>query len=91
MRKRPFFSDRRVQKKIFPIPMFLAVSIAFGLFVTMQMLILGNYIDYQNIPVFVQARVVACWLLAAAALTFWSNYQIRHRYQKPIEDFSDAA
>ena len=30
-------------------------------------------------------------LLAAAALTFWSNYQIRHRYQKPIEDFSDAA
>lgn len=91
MSRRPSFSDQRVRKKIFPIPMFLAVGVAFGMFFTLQMRLMGDYIDYRNIPPITAAAVVACWIWAAAALTFWSNYQIRHRYQKPIEDFSEAA
>ena len=83
--------DARVKKKLFPVSVFLAVFVAFGLFTTIQMQIIGKYLDYRSIPIPSQALVICIWLVAAAAFTLWTNCQISRHYQKPIEEFSEAA
>lgn len=85
------FQDARVKKKIFPVSIFLAVFVAFGLFTTIQMRMIGEKIDYQNISRQSQLAVIGLWFLAAVAFTLWTNYQITRYYQKPVEEFSEAA
>lgn len=85
------FQDSRVKRKIFPVSTFLAVFVAFGLFTTIQMQIIGEKIDYQSISFQSQIAVVGIWFLAAVAFTLWTNYQIMRHYQKPVEEFSEAA
>ena len=85
------FKDARVKKKIFPVSTFLSVFVVFGVFTTIQMKIIGEEINYQNIPVHHAIMVLGVWLFAAAAFTFWTNYQITRYYQKPVEEFSEAA
>ena len=85
------FKDKRVKKKIFPISTFFLAFAAFALFTTLQMKIIGDFIDYKNIPLATMIWFVVLWILTAAAFTLLTNYQIRKYYQKPIEEFSDAA
>lgn len=91
MKERTEYRDARVKKKIFPISTFLAVFMAFGLFTTIQMQIIGEKIDYKSITIYHQTAVLGLWFLAAVAFTLWTNYQITRHYQKPIEEFSEAA
>ena len=91
MREKKEFSDTRVKKKIFPVSTFLLVFVLFGAFTTVQMKIIGTAIDYRNIPRHSQIAVFGLWFLAAVAFTLWTNYQITRHYQKPIEEFSEAA
>lgn len=91
MKEKSTFQDKRVKKKIFPISMFLAVFMAFGLFTTIQMQIIGDKIDYKSITIYHQIIVLGLWFLAAVAFTLWTNFQITRHYQKPIEEFSEAA
>lgn len=91
MKGKKEFRDARIKKKIFPISMFLSVFVAFGLFTTIQMKIIGEKIDYQSIPLSSHITVFALWFLAAVVFTLWTNYQIVRHYQKPIEEFSEAA
>lgn len=91
MREKEEFRDTRVKKKIFPVSIFLSVFVAFGLFTTIQMKMIGEEIDYRNIPLHSQLSVVGLWFLAAVAFTVWTSYQIIRYYQKPIEEFSKAA
>lgn len=91
MRARTEYRDARVKKKIFPISTFLTVLVIYGLFTTIQMKIIGESIDYRNIPVRSQIETFALWILIALAFTLWTNYQIKRYYQKPIEEFSEAA
>lgn len=83
--------DARVKRKLFPISVFLAGLMAFGMFTTIQMQIIGKYLDYPNIPVQSQILVIGIWFVAAAVFAFWTNREIIRRYQKPIEEFSKAA
>lgn len=83
--------DIRVKKKLFPVSVFLAVFVAFGLFTTVQMQIIGQYLDYPNIPMQSQILVIGIWFAAAAVFTLWTNREVIRRYQKPIEEFSEAA
>lgn len=85
------FTDARVKKKIFPVSTFLSVFVVFGVFTTIQMKIIGEEINYQSIPIHHGIMVLGVWFLAAAAFTFWTNYQITRYYQKPVEEFSEAA
>lgn len=85
------FQDARVKRKIFPVSTFLAVFVAFGLFTTIQMHIIGENIDYQSISLYSQIVIIGLWLLAAVAFTLWTNYQITRYYQRPVEEFSEAA
>lgn len=54
MKEKKEFHDVRVKKKIFPISTFLLVFVAFGLFTTVQMKVIGEAIDYRNIPMYSQ-------------------------------------
>ncbi|MGN1179997.1 MAG: ATP-binding protein [Suilimivivens sp.] len=91
MKSKKEFRDARVKRKIFPITTFLAVFVAFGLFTTVQMKVIGEAIDYQNIPLRSQIIIFGLWILAAVAFTLWTNFQLTRHYQKPIEEFSEAA
>ena len=91
MKEKSTFQDKRVKKKIFPISVFLSVFVAFGLFTTIQMKIIGEGIDYKSIPSHSQALIFGIWFLAAVTFTLWTNYQVSRHYQKPIEEFSEAA
>lgn len=83
--------DVRVKRKIFPFFTFLSAFVAFGVFTTVQMKIIGEAIDYRNVSVQNWFAVIGSWVLVAAAFTLWTNFQITIYYQKPIEIFSEAA
>lgn len=83
--------DARVKADIFPVSSFLISLITFGIITTIQMKILGNYIDVSQIAPVHVILVLILWLLVAATFTILTSYQIRKRYQKPIEDFAEAA
>lgn len=85
------FKDARVKKKIFPVSTFLSVFVVFGVFTTIQMKIIGEEINYRSIPIHHVIMVLGVWFFAATAFTFWTNYQITRYYQKPVEEFSEAA
>lgn len=91
MSQRQTFKDKRVKKKLFPIPAFFSAFVAFALFTTLQMKAIGEFIDYKSIPIVNQISLVVFWILTAAIFTVWTSHQIRKYYQKPIEEFSDAA
>lgn len=91
MKEKAEFHDVRVKKKMFPISTFLSVFVAFGVFTTIQMTIIGEKIDYKSIAMENQITIFGFWILAAVIFTLWTNYQINRYYQKPIEEFSEAA
>ena len=83
--------DTRVKADIFPFSSFLISLVTFGALTTIQMKILGNYIDVSQIAPVHAILVLILWLLVAATFTILTSYQIRKRYQKPIEDLAEAA
>lgn len=83
--------DSRVTQDIFPISSFLISLVVFGALTTIQMRVLGNYIDYRAIAPVHILTILLIWLLVAATFTIWTSFQIRKRYQKPIEEFAQAA
>lgn len=91
MRSRQQFSDKRVKRKVFPVWTFLLAFVVFGLFTTLQMRIIGEVIDYKSLPGHSTVLIFMVWFMAAAMFTLITNYQINTHYQKPIEDFSEAA
>ena len=84
MSKKKSFKDKRVKKKLFPIPVFFSAFAVFAVFTTFQMKIIGDFIDYKSIPIAHQISLVVFWILIAALFTVLTNYQIRKYYQKPI-------
>ncbi len=91
MKEKKEFKDVRVKKKIFPVSTFLLIFLIFAVFTTLQMKIIGDKIDYKNITLSNEIAVIGMWFLAAVAFTLWTNYQITRYYQRPIEEFSEAA
>ncbi len=89
--KKKLSVDNRVKAKIFPVSIFVLTFLAFGLFTTGQMKIIGNYIDYQALPVWTQIAIPLLWMTSAAVFTLLTRWQMRVRYQKPIEQFAQAA
>ncbi|MGN1350840.1 MAG: ATP-binding protein [Anaerovoracaceae bacterium] len=91
MKEKRAYQDHRVKKKIFPVSVFFSVFVASGLFTTMQMKIIGEEIDYKSIPPHSHVLIFGIWFLAAVVFTVWTSYQVSRHYQKPIEEFSEAA
>lgn len=84
-------ADSRVKAKIFPLSVFVLTILAFGLFTTVQMRILGEYIDYLSIPLWTLIAIPGLWVAAAAIFTLITRWQMNVRYEKPIEEFAQAA
>ena len=82
--------DKRIKTSLFPFSIFVMTSIGFAVFTTGQMRLIGEYIDISKIPLADSIAIPAMWVLAAAAFTFITAYQIDKRYQKPLEDFAQA-
>lgn len=83
-------SDSRVNKRVFPLRIFVLTFIVLGLFTTGQMFILQKYVDYTNLPASYTIAVFVYWLFVAAGFVFFVRYQIEKRYQKPMEEFAVA-
>lgn len=91
MKKETHWIDPRIKKQIWPVSSFFISFISLGLFTTLQMKIIGNYIDFKSIPVLHQISVFGLWFLAALFISIYTVYQIRESYEKPIEKLSKAA
>lgn len=83
--------DRRVKSKMFPVSIFLITFLVFGAFTTIQMKIIGNSINYKSLPISNQIAIPVFWVIGAAVFTLLTGYQINRHYQKPIEEFAEAA
>ena len=83
--------DQRIKKEVFPISIFVLTLVFFALVTTIQMKIIGNYIDYKNISHIAIVAIFGFWFFAAITVTFFTSWQIRKKYQEPLEKISDAA
>lgn len=83
--------DARVKQDIFPVEIFIITFIVFGFISTIQMKVLESIIDVSAVASRDVFAVFVLWLLVAAAFTLVTSYQIRVRYQRPIESFAEAA
>ncbi len=82
---------RRRKAALFPLSVFVLTLLFFGLFTTLQMVIIGDYIDYARLPAGRQAAILGVWLLSAAGFTLLTRQQIRRRFEQPVETFAEAA
>lgn len=85
------FSDKRVKRGLFPLSTFVLFFCMFALLTTIQMLMIGQVIDYKNLPVKNSIAVIVFWVLASVCSTLITGLTIKRHYQKPIEEFSEAA
>ena len=85
------FSDRRVKRGLFPLSTFVLFFLLFALLTTLQMVMIGQAIDYKSLPARNVLAVLVFWVAAAVCLTLLTGLAIRRHYQKPIEEFSEAA
>lgn len=69
---------------------FLATISFLAVITTVQLFILGQYIDYKKIPELHVALIICIWILCAAAFTYLTSMQIHRWYEKPIKDFAVA-
>lgn len=91
MRKNKLPEDIRVKSKIFPVSVFILTFLVFGLLTTVQMKMIGNFIDYRSLSAGTVIGVIVFWLIGAAVFTLLTGWQIERRYQKPMEAFAEAA
>ena len=84
-------TDERIKRKLFPFPTFLISLLVFALISTVQMKIIGSYIDVESIPRLQRMGVYGFWFFGAASFTLVTNWKIRQNYQRPLEVFSAAA
>ncbi len=83
--------DKRIKRKLFSPSVFVITFIVFGVLATIQMKIIGNYIDYKSIPLPMAISVSVYWLIAALFFTLFTRYQSNKHFNKPIEEFGKAA
>ena len=85
------FSDERVKKSLFPLSTFGLFFVMFALFTTLQMMMIGQVIDYRNLPLGNTVGVIAFWVIGSVGCTLFTCMLVRRRYQRPIEELSEAA
>lgn len=84
-------TNPRIKQKVFPISTFIIVFLLFAGITTIQMKVIGKYIDNTKIPFYYQFIILFIWIAGAAAITLFTRIQINIRYEKPIEAFASAA
>ena len=83
--------DARIKKEVFPVAVFVITLIFFAVITTIQMKIIGRYIDIASIRPIETIAIFGFWFLASVFFTFFVSWQIRRNYQEPLERISAAA
>lgn len=83
-------SKPKVRKQRFPLQIFVGAFACMGILTTIQMNILGEYIDYTQIAHSKVALIIIFWLLIATISTIWTRSQINSKYDKPMRVFAEA-
>lgn len=83
--------DQRIKKKIFPVSIFIVALVFFAGITTIQMKIIGNYIDHTEISFVARAGIFVFWFLGAVIFTFFTGWHMRKNYTEPLEEIADAA
>lgn len=91
MKKSREKSDQRIKKEIFPIPIFIIFLAFFAVITTIQMKIIGDYIDYTEIPRIAKIGIFGFWFLASVGFTLFISWQSKKKYTEPLEEIADAA
>lgn len=90
MREMNGLADVKVKIKQFRLSIFIITFLVLGILTTGQMIILGKYIAYKNISKSYIITITVYWFVAALIYTFVTNFQINHRYEKPMKGFAEA-
>lgn len=91
MKSRRLFWDDRIKIRKFPLSSFAFTFVALAILTTIQMRILGDFIDFQRLPPQYYVAVAIYWIAVSAAFTLLTTYQINERYGKPMTQFAEAA
>lgn len=83
--------DQRIKKDIFPVSIFVLCLVFFAVITTIQMKIIGNYINSDEVSVIAMFGIFGFWFLGSVAFTLFTSWQIRKKYTEPLEELSDAA
>lgn len=83
--------DQRIKKKIFPVSTFVISLVFFAVITTIQMKIIGNYIDYAEISYVATIEILGFWFLASILFTLFIGWQSKKKYAEPLEEIADAA
>ena len=83
--------DQRIKKRIFPVSIFILSLVFFAVITTIQMKIIGKYIDYAKVSLTAMTGIFGFWFLGSVAFTFFTGWQIRKKYTEPLEEIADAA
>lgn len=73
------------------VAIFIVTLLVLGVLLTVQMFILRRFLDYSSIPTIYFAAIIIYWVIIAGAFTSITLRQITRRYQKPLEQFAEAA
>jgi len=79
-----------MRAKHFPVSIFALTLIAMAVLTTIQNRILGDYIDHTAIPPISTVIIVAYWVLASAAFTIFTRWQIARNYDQPMQKLAEA-
>lgn len=82
--------DPRVRERRFSLVILFSTFVVLAALTTVEMMIVGKYIKYEEISRGHIIAIAAYWLIAAVAFTFMTTYQINRRYEKPMRKFAEA-
>ena len=84
------YADDRIKGRRFSASSFVLTFVVLALLTTVQMRILGGYIDFRGLQTKYYVIVVAYWIVVSAAFTLFTTFQINERYGKPMTQFAEA-
>lgn len=81
---------RRLRERRFSVGMLLSTFAVLALLTTIQMMILGRFINHEIIPTQYKIVIALYWLTAAIGFTLITSWQVARRYEKPMRQFAEA-
>lgn len=84
-------TDPRIRRRQSPAKVFVISLVVLCVLTTLQMMIIGNYIDYRSIPPKEIFTMFGFWFLGATIFTMIITWQVRETYDRPFRNLSSAA
>lgn len=89
MRRISTLMSKLIEKR-FELLIFIITFFSFGTLITIQMFILGDYINYKEVETINKIAILLFWIVTALSFTMLTIRQINRRYKDPIQQFAKA-